>query len=370
MKQLLRDYLAQSGLFLEGTERVGINQPLNVYAGINVTKTDNEPIDQLQIFIAAKRIQEWNMNEFGASGLFIVFIAGQYEVLNAISVEETNDIIVRNIKKEEQKKRLFASLAQQFGINARVLTTTDVWMDQRYWNMLLTLLGNGDFTRGTLIQDTLAFYESKEQLFRTLRVKELPSSIVKLPIPFLKKIGNWPAPLLYTPCEVAEALYFQQTADVQCKIGQAQERVYDKYLVNKLSVFRLRQPVDLLSTAQKPYPVTPYIDKAKEKASSRIFFDDTVENMQQKIAAVPLDSYIFSTDREWGEVLNPLVEKAIFAVEAARVLGQPILFGALAVSTGQELIDALLQNDLSINALKQTLPDLLTQYVLPNRRSV
>lgn len=370
MKQILRDYLAQSGLFLEGTERVDIDRPLNVYAGINVTKTYNEPIDQLQIFIAAKRIQEWNMNEFGESGLFIPFIAGQYEVLNAMTSEEASDIIIRNKNKEEQKKRLFTSLAQQFGINTRILTTTDVWMDQRYWTFLLSLLGSGDFTRGTLIQDTLSFYETKEQLFKALRVKALPPSIVKLPVPFLKQIGNWPAPLLYTPCEVAEALYFQQTAGIQCKIGQAQERVYDKYLVNKLSTFRLRQPVNLLSTAQTPYPVTPYIDKTKEKASSRIFFNDSIEEVQQKIASVPPVSYVFTTDQEFGEVLNPLVEKAIFAVEAARTLGQPILFGTLTVSTGQELIGAVLQNKLSVSTIKQALPDLLTQYVLIKGRSL
>lgn len=370
MKQILRDYLAQSGLFLEGSELVGIDQPLNVYAGINVTKTDNEPIDQLQIFIAAKRIQEWNKNEFGQAGLFIPFIAGQYEVLNALSIETTKDIIVKNKQKEVQKKRLFASLAKQFGINARILTTTDVWKDERYWNILLTLLDNGDFTRGTLIQDTLAFYETKEQLFQTLRVKELPASIIKLPLPFLKQIGNWPAPLLYTPCEVAEALYFQQTTDVQCKIGQAQERIYDKYLINQLSLFRLRQPVNLLSTARNPYPVTPYIDKVKEKASSRIFFDDTVETMQQKIAAISLESSVFTTDKKFGEVLNPLVEKAIFAVETARAQGQSIAFDSLTVSTGQELIGAVLQNKLSVIAIKQALPDLLAQYVLANGRSV
>lgn len=370
MKQILRDYLAQSGLFLEGTERMDIDRPLNIYAGINVTKTENEPIDQLQIFITAKRIQEWNINEFGESGVFIPFIAGQYEVLNASSREEANDLIINNKKKEQLKKRLFNSLIKRFCINARILTTTDVWTDTRYWNVLLAVLDDEDFTRGTLIQDTLAFYETKEQLFTALRVKELPTSIIKLPLPFLKQIGNWPAPLLYTPCEVAEALYFQQTTDVQCKIGQAQERVYDKYLVNKLSVFRLRQPVDLLSTAQKPYPVTPYIDKRKGKASSRIFFADSLERVQQKIDSVAPESYVFTTNQEFGEVLNPLVEKAIFAVETARTQGRSIVFDSLTVSTGQELVGAVLQNKLSVITIKQALPDLLAQYVLTKRRSV
>ena len=95
-----------------------------------------------------------------------------------------------------------------------------------------------------------------------------------------------------------------------------------------------------------------------------------MENMQQKIVSVSPASYVFTTDQEFGEVLNPLVEKAIFAVEAARALGQPTLFGTLTVSTGQELICAVLQNKLAVSTIQQALPDLLTQYVLIEGRSL
>ncbi len=371
MKQILRDYIAASGLFLEGTERMDINEPLNVYAGINVTKTDKEPIDQLQVFIAAKRIQEWNMEQFGETGVFIPFIAGQYEVLNATSLEEATTIVTQNKKKELQKKKLFTKIIKQFNLNARIITTEDVWSDKRYWNILLSLLGTGDFLRGALIQDTLNFYETKEQLFQTVKVKELPSSVVKLPLPFIKQIGNWPAPLLYTPCEVAEAFYFQQTQNVQCKIGQAQERVYDKYLIDQFTVFRLRQPVDLLSTTQKPFTVTPYIDKAKAKASSRIYFTDSAKAVRQKVSSVKPGQTVFATDMEFGEVLNPLVEKVILALESARAQQKtPLQIGPIVASSGQELIRSLLRGELTVLDIQTILPSLIGMFIFTSGRNI
>ena len=223
----IRKCIQQTGLLLEGVEQLNSNSAVNVYCGFNVTKTNREPVDQIQAFIAAKKIQNYNKDFFGDTGIFISFIGGLFEVLNCKNLEETNEIVKVN-QKEISKKKLFQKIYKRFNLKGEILITKDLWKDERYWEILKGLFDSGVFTRGQLIKDTLGFYESKDQLIAGLKVKDLPPDLINMPLEFVKKVGNYPAPILYTPAEVAEAYYLKEKYNISIKIGQAQERTYDK----------------------------------------------------------------------------------------------------------------------------------------------
>lgn len=365
-----RKYIQQSGLFLESVEKISQELTSNFYCGFNVTKTNKEPIDQLQSFIVAKRIQDCNFINTGNKGIFISFIGGLFEVLNCKDISEVNQLTEINRPKEESKKKLYQKIYDFYGLEGKILTTEDLWKDQKYWDILKNLFDKQVFTRGLLINDTLNFYESKDQLLSGLKVKDLPSSIVNLPLEFVKKIGNYPAPILYTPAEVSEAYYLQEKYGVTTKIGQAQERPYDKYLYSEFSVYRFKQPVGLNSTLNKPETVTPYIDKSNfeisgmTKTDTRIYFDDTIEQISQKVSTCNDNNYIFATDGNFGEVLSPIIEKAVFAIESGIALGnKSIEINGVDLFSGQDLIDNVLENKISIENIKTNLAVLIDKYV-------
>ncbi|OGD63617.1 hypothetical protein A2160_02010 [Candidatus Beckwithbacteria bacterium RBG_13_42_9] len=367
----IRKYIQPSALFLEGVENLTQDSSANVYCGFNVTKTDKEPIDQLQAFIIAKRIQEYNLDQFGKKGTFIAFIGGLFEVLNCRNVEEVDKLIERNKPKEESKKKLFQKIYEKFELEGRILTTEDLWQDQKYWEILKGLFDKQVFTRGLLINDTLNFYQSKEQLMSGLRVKDLPSALVNLPLEFIKKIGNFPAPILYTPAEVSEAYYLKEKYGISIKIGQTQERTYDKYLYQDFSVFRLKQPVSLSSSLTKPEVVTPYIDKSEfelsgaKKKEVRLYFEESLAEISQKVSLSENEKYVYTVEDIFGEVINPIVEKAILAIESAKAMGiKSVCIANQRFNSGQDLIDSLLDGSSQLQDVRAFLPKILNQFVI------
>jgi len=367
----LRSNLNKSALLLEGVENLSQNSIVNVYYGFNVSKTDQEPLDQIQGFIAAKRIQEWNEQQFGEPGIFIPFIGGLFEVLNCQNADEVAGLIKTNYPKEQKKQKLFQAINELYQIKSKVLITNDLWQDQRYWEILKSLFDRQIFTRGLLINDTLKFYGSKDQLMSVMRVKDLPTNLVNLPLEFVKKIGNFPAPILYTPAEVTEAFYLAEKYDVTTKLGQAQERVYDQYLYGDFSVFRLRQPVSLDSKKLKTNTVTPYIAKSAYTSSGsvkqdlRIYFNDSLEQIKEKIANSTNENYVFTQDRKYGEVLNPIIEKMIFVIESSRILSKkPITINKCNLKQGSDVVTAVLTKKLKISELRENLPTLLFDNII------
>ncbi|MBD3280192.1 hypothetical protein GF389_01550 [Candidatus Dojkabacteria bacterium] len=362
--QTIRQYLSGTGLLLEADVTLAKKALVNSYYGINVTKTDKEPIDQIQGLICQKRIQEWNEVNFGNKGKQIIFIGGLFEILNTQNLEALQMIVKKNLKKEQEKRKLFTSIADKFNLRIDVKTTLDLWKDPKYWEILYELIESEIFTRGNLMNDTLKFYNSKEELMNVLRLKEIPKDFINLPIKVLKKIGNWPAPLLYTPVQVAEGFYLKERFRINAKVGQLQERVYDKYLKGQIDTYRLKQSVDLLSTRTKTQIVTPYIDKNKNKAQSRIYFGEKIESITEKITEIEVDKYLFTTDEEYCEVINPIVEKAIYAIESARCQEQvPVMINNTNIYSGGELMNAIEAGKSNIENLKSELPSSISTFV-------
>ncbi|HHT9115713.1 MAG TPA: hypothetical protein ACFYEL_04520 [Candidatus Wunengus californicus] len=373
---MYRETLLASGLFLEGTEFFTSGNLVNSYYGYNVSKMDKEPVDQLHGFWAAKRIQEHNLERFGEAGRFSPFIAGVFEVMNATDRNGVKRVIAENTVKERKKKALFQSALDRYGIQGEVLVTEDLLRDERYWAHFAALLEDPRFSEERLTEDTLHFYHGgMDELSKVLGFEELldemPKGMVNIPTPLLHRIRNWRSAILYVPAEITESIYLQRERGVNLKIGHADERIYDKYIMGSMDVVHLRQPVNLESSRLEPDVVTPYIEMHRRKNKVRVFFNDTEQGIRERIKALPVEEYDFTIYRdvggrakEAGEVLNPFLEKAMFAVESARCLGRtPVDIGGYKVNDGAGVVALYRNGNVSIRDLHTQLPALVAEHI-------
>lgn len=350
----IRTLLQPSGLLGEVSDLD--SQVRNSYYGFNVTKSDREPIDQIHGFLAAKRLQE------SLGGTFWAFIAGLFEVVNCRTMEERDQLIRRNSSLEEGKRLLFEELAGRLHVDARIVTTDDLWRTPEYWDIFETLLRDRDrFSRKTLMRDTLAWYQDADSIDRTLPFRD---ALFEFPVPesVLRLCDGWPAALLYTPLEVAEALFFAKQCDVNVKIGHMEERTYDRYIAPHMSIVHLRQPSDLKSTRLRPRTVTPYIDKPRRDPKVRMYFDDDVAGIEERLTVVSDESYVHTISGA-GEILHPYVDKGVFAVEAARASGHSIELSGVQLRSGSDLIEAVCGGRIKLTTVREALPELITTYV-------
>lgn len=360
---MINELLNPTGLYLESIENFSLGKPINSYYGFNVSCILQEPIDQIQAFIAAKRIQEHNLFKFGSTGLFILFIAGIFEVLNQSSQEKAEKLLDKNGEKETKKQELFERIIEAYGIQGKVHLTTDLWKCEGYWTEFASLFEMRLFSREGLIQDTLRFV-GKETIDGCIKVSELPESVMSLPPSLREEIGGWPATIIYTPAEVAEAAFFAKNCTTNLKIGPAAERMYDKYIAAFMDIVHLRQPVDLRSQRFSPKTACPYIEKGGKKAKLRIFFDDTASSVRSKLEQITSEQYVFTVDEEAGIILNPIVEKLVYAVESARALGKsPVSIGHATFQDGKDVSNYILTGG-SVERLKTALPEIAEQYLI------
>ena len=108
----------------------------NLYYGLNVSSNIGlEPIDQLDGFLVAYSQKP------GRS--FYPYIAGVYNILNARSPEEARKTAAKRSKVEQQKKALLENIMKNLMLEGGVLTTYDMWDDQRYWEIVDRLFREG-----------------------------------------------------------------------------------------------------------------------------------------------------------------------------------------------------------------------------------
>lgn len=359
----LREILERTQLFADSIEQREEDQIIHPYYGFNVTKTELEPVDQIQAFIAAKRIQEHNEESGEKVSFFHAFIAGGFDALHEDSERRVTAVFEKKEKKEFAKKELFLRIMKKLGIRGQVLTTRDLWSNPEYWRCLEEIFNQGLFTQESLIEDVTQFvYKglSREEVLRRLekkvKIKDLPRQIFGLTSALIDRIGDWPADIIYTPAEVAEALYLSRKEGVNLKIGPSRERTYDKYISKWMDILHLRQPTAMNSTRFSPKTVTPYIDKRSDKI--RIFFGDKAPEIEGRISITPDEEYIYTMDDTCGSVLNPVVEKMIYCIEVARATGRvPVTIEEVELTDGEDII-RLLKGKVSTKVLKTELPRL------------
>lgn len=348
-----------SELYVASQESFLYRDTINPYYGFNVSRTDEEPIEQIQAFIAASRLRELT-----GGGFFVPFIAGSFEALNATSVEDVYETLERQEKKELSKRDLFKRIMDAYGLKGPMngaLITQDLWTDPYYWACVGKLFETGMFTYEGLVANTLQFLQP-EELEASLKVRDFPRDVLAIDDSILAQVGDWPATIMYTPAEVAEALYLQKKYGVNLKIGPVKERPYDEHISGFMNVLHLRQPTDFLCTEEKPKVVTPYIAKDEE---IRISFSDTPESIRRKIAGISTADFVFIHDQKCGSVMNPFVDKAVLAVESAHAMYNVVYLGERLFVGGTHVTAYALNGGLeAVQELKEGLPDLIAENLI------
>jgi len=358
--------LESTGLHAESCSHAWRTKPGSSYYGFNVSKTHEEPVDQIHGFIAAKRIQDsLSVSSPSTVPAFNALVAGEFEILNATSLEDLQTIHERNRERDLKKKLLFERIFRRFDLNGRVWVSTDIFSDSRFWETFADVLMDSRFSRGNLINDAMQWYNSRDDLEAVIKVGDLPDSLVKIPSKIRKRICSWPASILYTPLEVSEAAYFARHHGVSVKIGHMGERVYDKYIIQYVDVVHLRQPTDFKMSRLRPRGVTPYIHKDRPRDPKvRIFFGDTADDIRARLDGYPVEDYIETISESLGPLFNPYIDKAVLAVESAVCSGQrAVSVAGLSVGSGRELVLRLWRGELGLEALARALPALVADHI-------
>jgi len=358
MSYTLSRSLRPSGLLGEVVETT--RSLTGAYYGYNVTKTEREPIDQIHGFLAAKRLN----SDADVAVPFYPFVAGLFEVLNATALEARASLIGTNTSLEARKAKAFGRLLDVFGLRGQILLTRDMWNDERYWLAVDALLRDRSrFSRKALLRDTLRWYKDEAAINEALSFSDAMTGF-DVPPSLLDRFGDWPAPLLYTPLEVAEAIFLHDNFAVTCKIGHMEERVYDKYIVEQMDLVHLRQPADLKSTLRRPRGVTPYIDKERRDRKIRLYFEDDAADIAGRIAEVAEYDYLRTVSDVVGEIYHPVVDKAVLAIEAAVAAGaESVAVDGCTVRSGSDLVARLEDGDLKLEKLRDLLPDLVVRHI-------
>lgn len=339
---------------IEFTEGV----PVNLYSGFNTTDDEEgrEPIDQIQAFIAASRIQEANREEYDVSGGFFPFVAGGFEALNAESPEQSAQFYEEELVKDREKASMFEDVMDQMNLEGESFTSDSFWSDPEYWRLFDSLFEEGMYTIEGCREKTLHFKE-EEELERNVDLADVP--VESIPEDIKTKYGDMPAMTAYTPAEVAEALYLRDEHGANMKVGPVTEAPYDEQIKDFMDILHLSQPTDMTSSEEEPFEVTPYIAK---EGQTRIFFGDSEKDIARVLESTPDEEYIFTEHEEVGKVLNPVVEKAIYATETARATDDsPVEFGGESLYDTEDVIKYAQEN--GVSSLREDLPGVLEENI-------
>lgn len=256
-------------------------------------------------------------------------------------------------------------MMDRYDIKGNVFLTQDLWKNPKYWDYFEEPFESGEYTREKLERDALKFYDNNISKLRGVAtVKQIPSEIISLTPRTKARIENWSAAIIYVPAEVAESVFFSREKGVNLKIGHVEERVYDKYINGLMDVAHLRQPADLVSKRLEPKTVTPYIDKHRIVNQTRLFFNDTAKSIQERIQNIPAEEYSYTIDPKIGELLNPFMEKVIYAVESARILGKtPVKINNAELNEGRDVVKGFENGSFNMEQLKWEMPTLVEEYI-------
>ena len=306
------------------------SSPLNAYYGVSISQY-GEPIEQFVAFLLAHRIQETH------GGKFYPYIAGRNMVLNLKGIADTAgdafEVADKLLACENRKIRLFEAAMKLFRLDGKVIGSDEVWDDALYRDCISEVWTY----YGKSILMPPPFFEPK------LTLADIPK---RLRSPFSDKEGYWkdicgvPAARLYTLAEVAEALYFSREHGVVAKVGPVTEQPFDAFIGSFCSIIHFRQPADLETIKGNVKTLSPYVAYQKQ---SRIYVGETEKSVLGKLTDAEkrcVGSPVMLEDDKTGIcVLNPLVQYAVYAAEAARATGNgSIRIMGNKVSSGAEVI--------------------------------
>lgn len=158
--------------------------------------------------------------------------------------------------------------------------------------------------------------------------------------------------------------YLVEKFGVDSKLGPVSESHFDKFNNKFLDVAHLRQPVDLDTRPARIKTLIPYIGRVSE---SRVYFTDDEQTIRLKLVASESvcggDPPSYYDEKTQSEVLNPLVQYAIYGVEAKRlVVGDPSKIAGGEISCGLDVLE--LAKEKGVRGWAPDVAELLWQYVV------
>lgn len=232
---------------------------------MNVTPSPvREPLDQLD-----------GLAVYKASGCFdnmYTFIAGVYDSLNAQSAREARCIAKRRRRLEIQKKNMLNKITERAKVyGGFTYTTYDLWNDTDYWE---------------IFKDKVSLARSSGRFPTRLKMKDFPMEILGRASEVLKKgsLDEYAASSLYTPLEVAEAIWFKEKRNVGFKIGPYEtEKPFDDEISKfDIGIIGLKQPYCVKKG--KLIKTSPYRGQKNEE---RVFLSDNYDAINEKLSRNP-----------------------------------------------------------------------------------
>lgn len=369
----MRDYLDPL-LHPEGEVRENgqVDVPVRPWQGFSPTRTDREPVEQLQSLAAAQRFSAVN-GEYGADGDAVAFVAEGFPALNARADEDPRAVVAAHEPAADRKQAVLSDVADAMDLDLVVTTTRDVWSDPAYWDAL----------RGHL-EDRYGSHAEMIDLVQTTRMavgaRDGPATPAEDVLDavdaaygvdasgmlsdylaaFEDTMGRpMQADWLYVPAEQAVARYLADAADRNLKMGPRSERHYDDG-IDFQGVVHLAQPAALDSSMDSPSTVIPYIADESGR-DARILVGDDPATIREKVERADAD-HVYAGD---GTVRNPIVENAVLAADLAYAMGaDPVEADGTALHDGYAVMDYAEEHGREgVEALRGELPDALDRTV-------
>lgn len=235
----------------------------NCYYGLNVSgQQQYEPVDQLDGFFVAKAIQ----NRYG--GEFYPYIAGVYGVFDTTSPKRAKKAQRMLSRRECEKKDLLEDVMRKLELDGKVITTYELWGDPQYWKIFKNIAP--------------CFKKEEDGGYWSMPFGDFPKEVLGAFSEVVEDgiFDDWDSCNIYTPAEVAEAIYLNKYG-VGWKLGPLAEERYDQYIRQYgIGIIQFRQPKARTNDGDI-VEVCPYISKENERWE-RIFLLDKGETLVRK----------------------------------------------------------------------------------------
>ena len=352
------------------TNRQG-DTPRKPMHGFNTAGAPVEPLDQLGSMVVAGQMQEHDQQIHGESKAFVPFIAAGFGALNQENYDEALEYLEESSQEAEQKAEFLETVGE--GLEVEIdgaVTTEEVFSDQRFWDIfseevqqqypVFTSLKRDAETimSEDYISGKVSATEGLEAIEENYDVV-VPEEAVEAAVQFELETGDqMRGPHMYIPAEIAVSRYLEEEMDVNHKLGPATEKIYDKKIAGFHDTTRTKQPVKTHSQEGSPATANPYI--SWDPTANRLFAGDSREEIEEKTDKgstryIAKEKHPHNGDE--GEVLNPVVEKGLYAVEGLRMTGQTVEVEGTEIESGDQLLDYVTEGSYDSEDLLEADPD-------------
>ena len=339
--------------------------------GFNTAGAPVEPLDQLGSMVVAGQMQEHDQQMHGENEAFVPFIAAGFGALNQESYDEALEYLEESAEEAEEKAEFLETVGEGLGVEIDgAVTTEEVFSDQRFWDIFSEEVQE-QYPAFTSLKRDAETIMSEDYISGKVSASEgleaiedhygvdVPQDAVEAAVQFELETGDqMRGPHMYIPAEIAVSRYLEEEMGVNHKLGPATEKIYDKKIAGFHDTTRTKQPVKTHSQEGSPATANPYI--SWDPTANRLFAGDSREEMEEKTGKAPT-RYIATEKHPHngneGEVLNPVLEKGLYAVEGLRMTGEAVEVDGTRLESGDQLLDYVTEGSYDPDSLLEAEPD-------------